>query len=422
MPVFRWLSIAWLYLALMVPMLMFSSVCMALEPVVAHEDVLQVNPTLSLHDVLNMTVKHQPQQAQWQAQRYGVKAKKALAESMLPYSPAISIAQQNDSVGSNRGEREYSVALELPIWLPNQRDARAKVAEISARYVEAGQASLAIRAAGLLRDALWGIALTKNAFALAEAKLNSAKILEEKVNKSVLAGEAAKTDLLQAQQATLLASKNKVLAQAEVMHAKFRYKLLTGIDQLPQNYTEQKSALIGFEQSPTWLEMLAKVESAEQSRELAQIEKKQNIQLEINARTIIGAFDTKYNQSMGVSVRIPLNIAASTTPITAVSEMALGSAISERDLLRNALEAALHEADHNLEVSEQALLIAQQHDAIAQESLRLVEKAYALGEQGLTTLLRIKDQAFDAARSYHASEIQHQWNIARYNQAVGVLP
>jgi len=166
MPVFRWLSIAWLYLALMVPMLMFSSVCMALEPVVAHEDVLQVNPTLSLHDVLNMTVKHQPQQAQWQAQRYGVKAKKALAESMLPYSPAISIAQQNDSVGSNRGEREYSVALELPIWLPNQRDARAKVAEISARYVEAGQASLAIRAAGLLRDALWGIALTKNAFAL----------------------------------------------------------------------------------------------------------------------------------------------------------------------------------------------------------------------------------------------------------------
>jgi outer membrane protein, heavy metal efflux system len=414
---FIWLSTVWI-----LSILAFPSACLALDIAVTHEDELQVNPALSLRDVLNATVKHQPQQAQLQSQAYGVKAKKTLADSFLPYSPAISLYHQNDTLGSGRGEREYEAALELPIWLPNQRDARAKVADMSGRYFEAGQASLTIRAAGLLRDALWEIALTKNALVLSEAKLVSAKTLQEKVNKSVLAGEAAKTDFLLAQQATLLASKNKVLAQAEVMHAQFRYKLVTGIDQLPESYKEQKSELIGFEQSPTWLEMLTKVESAEQSRHLAQIEKKENVQVQINARSIIGAFDAKYNQSMGVSVRIPFNIAASTTPITAASEMALGSALSERDVLRNALEAALHEADHNLEVSEQELLIAKQHDAIAKESLRLAEKAYALGEHDLATLLRIKDQAFEAERSYHATEIQHQWNIARYNQAVGVLP
>lgn len=411
----------WMTIVMMVPMVMFPSLCLAVDAV-THEDVLRVNPALSLHDVLNTAIKHQPQQAQLQSQAYGVKAKEALADSFLPYSPAIWLSHQNDTLGSGRDEREYEAALELPIWLPSQREARAKVAEMSEQYYEAGQASLSIRTAGLLRDAIWEIALTKNALVLAESKLDSAKTLQEKVNKSVSAGEAAKTDLLLAQQATLLATKNKVLAQAEVIHTQFRYKLLTGMDQLPQVYTEQKSALADFEQSPAWLETLTKVKNAEQSRHLAQIEKKENVQVQINARSIIGAFDTKYNQSMGVSVRIPFNIAASTTPITAAAEMALGSALSERDVLRNTLEAALHEADHNLEVSEQELLIAKQHDAIAKESLRLAEKAYSLGEHDLATLLRIKDQAYEAERSYRATEIQHQWNIARYNQAVGVLP
>jgi len=415
-------SMTWLPAFWLVLILAFPSACIALNIDVTHEDELQVSTVLSLRDVLNATVKYQPQQAQLQSQAYGVKAKKALADSLLPYSPAISLSHQNDTVGSGRGEREYEVALKLPIWLPSQRDARAKVAEMSEQFYAAGQASLSIRAAGLLRDALWEIALTKNAFVLSEAKHISAKTLQEKINKSVLAGETAKTDLLQAQQATLLAAKNEVLAQAEVMHAQFRYKLLTGLDQLPQSYAEKKSELISFEQSPTWLEMLTKVESAEQSRHLAQVEKKENVQVQINARSIIGAFDTKYNQSMGVSLSIPFNIEGSTTPIMAASEMALGSALSERDVLRNALEGALHEADHNLEVSEQALLIAKQHDAIAKESLRLAEKAYALGEHDLATLLRIKDQAFEAERSYRATEIQHQWNIAQYNQAVGVLP
>lgn len=415
-------SFIWLSVVGILSILAFPSACLAVDIVVTHEDELQINPALSLHDVLNATIKHQPQQAQLQSQAYGVKAKKALADSFLPYSPAISLSHQNDTLGSGRDEREYEAALELPIWLPSQREARAKVAEMSEQYYEAGQASLSIRTAGLLRDTLWEIALTKNALVLTESKLDSAKTLQEKVNKSVSAGEAAKTDLLLAQQATLQATKNKVLARAEVMHAQFRYKLLTGMDQLPQVHTEQKSALADFEQSPAWLETLTKVKNAEQSRHLAQIEKKENVQVQINARSIIGAFDTKYNQSMGVSVRIPFNIAASTTPITAAAEMALGSALSERDVLRNALEAALHEADHNLEVSEQELLISKQHDAIAKESLRLAEKAYSLGEHDLATLLRIKDQAFEAERSYRATEIQHQWNIARYNQAVGVLP
>ncbi len=387
-----------------------------------HKDILHINSSLSLKDVLNETVKHQPQQANLNSQQFGVSAKQALADSWLPNAPAITLYHQNDRIGSGRNERDYQATLELPLWLPNQREAREKVAELSALNLEASQSALAIQTAGLLREAVWGIAVNENELALTEAKYQSALALEEKVNKSFQAGEAAKTDLLLAQQETLEASKNKLLAHAELMHARFRYKLVTGLNQIPQDFSEEKSSLDNYEQSPVWLAVLAKVQYAEEQRNLANIEKKENIQVLINARNSQGAFDTQYNQSMGLSIRIPFATPARTTPIAAASEMSLGQALSEREELKRVLEAALHEAEHNLEVSEDEQALAKQHWEIASESLRLAEKAYALGEHDLATLIRIKSQTFDAERKYRAVQIQHQWNIARYNQAVGVLP
>lgn len=403
------------------PFIFSASIGIAAEDDV-HKDVLHINPSLSLKDVLNETIKRQPQQANLNSQQYGVSAKQALADSFLPDAPAITIFHQNDRLGSSRNERDYQATLELPLWLPNQREARAKVAELSALNLDASQSALAIQTAGLLREAIWDVAFNENELALTEAKYQSALALEEKVSKSFQAGEAAKTDWLLAQQDTLEASKNKLLAQAELMHARFRYQLVTGLNQIPEYFSEEKSSLDNYEQSPVWLAILTKVHYAEEQRNLANIEKKENIQVLINARNSQGAFDTQYNQSMGLSIRIPFATPARTTPIAAASEMNLGQALTERDELKRVLEAALHEAEHNLEVNELELALAKQHWEIASESLRLAEKAYALGEHDLATLIRIKSQTFDAERKYRAVQIQHQWNIARYNQAVGVLP
>lgn len=403
------------------PFIFSASIGIAAEDDV-HKDVLHINPSLSLKDVLNETIKRQPQQANLNSQQYGVSAKQALADSFLPDAPAITILHQNDRLGSSRNERDYQATLELPLWLPNQREARAKVAELSALNLDASQSALAIQTAGLLREAIWDVAFNENELALTEAKYQSALALEGKVSKSYQAGEAAKTDWLLAQQDTLEASKNKLLAQAELMHARFRYKLVTGLNHIPEHFSEEKSSLDNYEQSPVWLAILTKVHYAEEQRNLANIEKKENIQVLINARNSQGAFDTQYNQSMGLSIRIPFATPARTTPITAASEMNLGQALTERDELKRLLEAALHEAEHNLEVNELELALAKQHWEIASESLRLAEKAYALGEHDLATLIRIKSQTFDAERKYRAVQIQHQWNIARYNQAVGVLP
>ncbi len=267
--------------------------------------------------------------------------------------------------------------------------------------------------AGALREALWEIALNRNEVSLFQEKVNNAQRLEADTLKKFQAGELAKTDLMLAQQETLIAQKNLIRANAELMHAHYRYIVLTGQKEIPVQFEETRSSLEGYEESPVWKAAEAKITLAQSERTLSQIEKRENPQVILNARSAQGAFDNAYNQSVGVKIRIPLDSAVRSAPVIATSE---------RDKLRLALETQLHEAEHNLMISQQELDIAKQQYEIAKHSETLAQKAYALGELDLVSLIRIQSQTFEAERSYSRRQLQIKWDIARYNQAVGVLP
>jgi len=50
----------------------------------------------------------------------------------------------------------------------------------------------------------------------------------------------------------------------------------------------------------------------------------------------------------------------------------------KREMLRNALETAMHEAEHNLSVSRAELIIANKQFDIAKESVKLAQKAFSV--------------------------------------------
>ncbi len=104
------------------------------------------------------------------------------------------------------------------------------------------------------------------------------------------------------------------------------------------------------------------------------------------------------------------------------AEMAIAQTMSERDQRQLILQTAQHEAEHNLEVIREELSIVEEQHKLAQENLRLAKKSFALGEADLITLLRGQSMAYEAERTLINRRTQLQWNIARYNQAIGVLP
>lgn len=387
-----------------------------------HSDELKLNPKLQLREVLQQTLARNPKLFTLQSRNAWVNAKKTMAESLLPTSPAINVMHLNDGLASNRGEREWQAELELPLWMQNQRTMRTKVADASLAYATLIRENLKLQLAGELREILWLIVYNENNHALAINKLALAKNLQRDVERRYQAGEMALTDVMVVEQDSLRFEKEKLRAEAELKHASHRYFLLTGLREMPVNIDEQQSPLQDFSQSTMWAEAQSSLALAETERDLAFIESRENLHLSFNAQSSKGAFDNAANDSVGMKLRIPFGEDARAAPINAAAEMGVGQALSARESLRLELEAAMHEAENNLEVSRAELALASKQFDIAKKSASLAQKAFQFGESDLVSLLRVQAQTYEAERAYTTRKIQVQWDIARYNQAVGALP
>lgn len=386
-------------------------------------DHLQPDGQLTLAAAVEAAYARSPKQSVLRAGNGVVEAREIHANSTLPAALAVVARHQNDVIGSNRNLSEWEAGLDIPLWLPGQRAAREAVAQEARSGLATDQASLKLLLAGQVRDAVWDVAMNGNAVTLAEIRLTSAQALHNDVEKRWKAGELARTDTLLTRNDTLQAQTLLLRAQAELKHAEHRYWLLTGLKRVPQHTEETLSTQTGLnEQHPLLADLAKRMEIARRERDLVQVERRESPQLSLNARHDRGAFDNAYNSSIGFSLRIPLDAEVRAAPLLAAAEMVLGEAASRHGEQMVALQAALHEAEHNLEVSREELTIVEAQHRLAQENLRLAKKAFELGESDLVGLLRVKTLAQEAEKSLTNLRTRVLWETARYNQAVGVLP
>jgi len=384
---------------------------------------LQRNHQLTLTEVVRLSILRSPKQAEIQAGKGLVNAKNIQANSFLPSAPAVSAGLQNDAVGSNRNLSQWEVGLDLPIWLPGQKTARTTLAQGAQTELDKTSANLSLDIAGQVRDAVWSLGMAINEAELQDARHKAAQDLLADVEKRWKAGELAKTDVMLAQNGTLLAKAALIKANAEVKHAEHRYWILTGLKELPNTFEEPLNSKEMIDDSHPWLaESAAKIEIANHHRSLSAIEQRENPQVMLNVRHERGAFDSLYNDSVGVAIRVPLDAKVRSAPMMANAEMAIAQAISEHEQRQRLLESAFHEAQHNLEVIREEIEILQAQHKLSQESLQLAKKSFALGESDLIDLLRIQATAYESERALKSRQTQMQWHIARYNQAIGVLP
>ncbi|OIQ84031.1 outer membrane efflux protein [mine drainage metagenome] len=386
-------------------------------------DTLTPDPALTLRDVLQQAVDRNPQRHVLQAMDGEVQARYTYARGMLPNSPAISVRHVTDTIGSGRGEREWEAELELPVWLPGQRTARQAVANGSQADLAASREGLMLQVAGVLRDVIWDIDMNANSVELIRHRLSVAEALQHDVERRYKAGELAKTDFMLTQNETLQAQAALLRAEAELKHAQHRYTVLTGLKEIPARVDERQSEKTGLsEQHPLLREADTKTALAQSERDLVHLEKRENPQLMLAARSLRGAYDPQANDSIGLKLRIPFDTEVRSAPLMAAAENNVAKYVTERERLFNEMETALHEAEHNLEVTRAELEVSTQQNEIAQENLRLAKKAFGLGETDLVRLLLVQSQAYEAERAFLSRKIQLHWDIARYNQAVGVLP
>ncbi len=389
---------------------------------VAHEDPIEIDQTLTLTKVVDLTLEKYPD-VHWL---------KALEEE------AAAIAQRSKSwtAGAAQASLQFQEAtsgtlhyldgsVQVPLWNLGQRDAEGDLADRAGTSVALQTQATKLRVAGLVRGALWDMALQKIRFEQAKADKAVFEQLLAKVVRRVELGDLPRADILLAK--TELLQKQSVLnlAEAELMHARKRYANITQTVKVPANFEEKLAALTELQQShPALVAINSQIDRKQVELNAIKLVGSGQSSLAVGVNSDRGNNDSRSNdtESFNIGVNVPFGGSAHIAPQIAAVNVELNKLIAEREQLFRDLEQAHHEAEHNLEVNRAELAIADELKQVAEQSLAMTELSFSVGEINLLDLLKIQARTQQTILNAKERQVILQRDQALYNQAVGVLP
>ncbi len=395
----------------------------AAETAHKHESPLTISAGLSLHEVVEMTYQRNPQLEVMQARLKHVDALSKTTQSLWSSDPAFTVSHYNDLIIDNDGLQEWEVGMDLPLWLPGQKAARQKTIDQQRSVVNASEPALKLQLAGIVREILWNIELSKNQMMIAEQEWEVVKKLEQDVNKRVELGDLAQSDLILTQQESLSKEAAWRKARQEYRHAQHRYDMITGLKVLPENFEEMASDDLSISmEHPALKEAHKKVTHSMNQRDQMMLEKRGSPSLFVGSRHERGNSDEGFANSIGLSFSMPLGLAAQTTPKVTAAEVDLTENRSQMEILHRELNIAIQDASRELIATKEQYDFAQRQNELSKKNLAMSHKAFSLGESSLIELIRIQAQAFATERNMHQKQLEVGLQTARLNQAKGIIP
>jgi len=391
---------------------------------VEHLDPLEIDPGLSLSQLVEQTLDKFPDRLISQALADEASALKIRGDAWFAGSTALALEYADDRIGSDKGARDASASLEWTPWFWGQRSAAQNIAEQAGASAAKQSALVKLEVARLTREALWAIALADNRLQQARNNLEISKQLLAKVERRVELGDLPRADLLLAETDHLQNQSVLAQAEAELMHSRKAYSSLTQTTHVPANFTETLSTIQEVRPDHPLLEAI----NALISRRQAEVEWAKTTDTVNQPKVHIGANSSRDAgggndlQSANIGVVIPFGHSTYDAPEIAAAYLELNRMLAQREHLQRQLEKGLHEAEHTLEVNRTELAIAQRMREIARQHLQMMTLSFEAGEINLLDLLKIQARSFEATRYAKEQEVNLRRNTAFYNQAVGVLP
>ena len=377
----------------------------------------------SLGEVVKTTLQRQPEFSVSQARQTVADRIAERTDSLLAGETSVNLRHKNDALGSNNGLREWGAGLEMPLWLPGQRDSYRQLAQGLSAQADAAHRLLAWQVAGEVRERAWALRLAESNRDQARTQLEAAQALEREVKRRLDAGELANADWLLARQETLARENLLQAAEAEVALAGNAWQVYTGLTALPDNLPERTARNSDFPDShPRLRNAVGRVEKSRAERARERIERRGNPILGLSANHERSDELSDYDNSLELTVAIPLGGGRHAAPGLAMAEADLTEAEAAQRQTRLDLEREQEQAHLVLEQTSAAIGLAQQRKDLTAQSEHLAKRAFELGESDLATLLRARNLAADAALELERKRIEHLRAIARYNQILGVIP
>lgn len=393
-----------------------------LPHIVEHHDPIEVDATLSLAKVVDLTLEKYPD----------VSWLKSLEEE------AAAIEQRGDSwtSGAAQAGLRFQEAtsgtlhyidgqVQVPLWNLGQRDAEQRLAKLAESNAMSQSDAVKLRVAGLVRTALWNIALANLSYEQAKIELSLTDQLLAKVQRRVELGDLPRADFLLAQTESLQKRSVVTQAEAELMHARKRYASVTQMTRIPSDYQEKLVGLTEIQQNhPALVAINSQIDRKQAELDAIKLvgSGQTNVAVGINSDRFTADSRSNMTDSFNIGVTVPFGGSAHLAPQIAAVNVELNKLLAEREQMNRDLEQAHHEAEHNLKVNRAELSTANELKQVAEEHLKMTQLSFSVGEIDLMDLLKIQSRTQQAVLNAKQRAVMLQRDIALYNQAVGVMP
>lgn len=391
-------------------------------PIVEHHDPIDIDKTLSLANVIELTLEKIPDLAWLNALEEEASALSLRGDSWTAGASQAGLRYQEATSGTLH---YIDGTVQTPLWNFGQRDAEQRTAMLAKDHALSAADAVKLKVAGLVRISLWAIALANLDYEQAKIELTITEQLLAKVQRRVELGDLPRADLLLAKSEALQKRSVMTLAEAELMHARKRYSSITQLTKIPGDYQEKLADTLKVQHNHPAL-MAINSQIARKQSELNALKLvgsgQTNVTVGINSDRFTEDQRSNKTESFNIGVSMPFGGTSHLGSQVAAVNVELNKLLSEREQLNRDLEQAHHEAEHNLEVNRVELGIAYEFKQVAEEHLKMTQLSFSVGEINLMDLLKIQSRTQQAVLLAKQRQLVLQRDIALYNQAVGIVP
>lgn len=349
-------------------------------------------------------------------------ANDALSDSLFAQPATANLNHFSDAIGSGDGFQEWEGGIDMPLWLPGQKQAQQSLSNRLMAQLPAYQARLQLQASAEVRQLVWQVKLAEADLEQASLTWQTAQKLEQDVKKRVDAGDMPPTEALLASSNTL--EKHGLMAEAKsrLEQQLETYHLITGEQKLPAQVTETLGSASTIPASHPQLAMQDQVIARLQAEMgIAEYAGAANPNLSVGVRRERGDDKESFNHSLGVGISIALNDSRYSQPAVAEASAVLAEAQVQRREIERQLTKTLLARQQTLKATRKQLELISEQNKTTQDYYQLQKRAFDLGELNLLDLLRSQVRANDSRNRKRQLQVQVEQNIAAVNQALGVL-
>lgn len=351
-------------------------------------------------------------------------ANEALANAMFAEPMVGNLSVFEDSiVGTNNGMQEWEGSVDMPLWLPGQRDSRQKLADKIAQQLPAYQQRSMLIAAQQVRSLIWDIKLAETTVEQSQQVWQTAQKLEKDVTSRVKAGDLPNTERLLASSNTIEARTKLVSAQASLQEKLKTYQYFTGTLNVPADYQEILSQQAEVTSEHPYIQMQDQyIDMLRSKQDLARYDSAVNPNLSVGMRRDRGDRRESYTNSLGLGISIALNDKRYSQPAVAEAAAELADAQVQRQQLLRDLNAQLIVARESLQSKQDQLALFTEQDKTTQSYFALQKRAFDLGEINLIDLLRSQVLANESHSRLNLLKVEVEMIISNINQILGETP